>query len=61
MSAVALLERSPAPTDEEINQAMAGNICRCGMYGRIRKAIKSVAQTGVQQFDPALAEEVQNG
>ena len=61
MSAVALLERSPTPTDEEINQAMAGNICRCGMYGRIRKAIKTVAQAGVQQFDPTLTEEVHNG
>lgn len=61
MSAVALLERSPNPSDEEINQAMAGNICRCGMYGRIRKAIKTVAQSGVQQFDPAQAQEMQNG
>lgn len=61
MSAVALLERSPNPSDEEINKAMAGNICRCGMYSRIRKAIKSVAQSGVQQFDPAQVQEVQNG
>jgi len=61
MSAVALLERSPNPSDEEINQAMAGNICRCGMYGRIRKAIKTVAQSPVQQFDPAQVQEVQNG
>jgi len=61
MSAVALLERSPSPSDEEINEAMAGNICRCGMYTRIRKAIKTVAQSGVQQFDPAQAQEVQNG
>ncbi|MEP0201778.1 MAG: (2Fe-2S)-binding protein [Halioglobus sp.] len=61
MSAVALLERSPDPSDEEINQAMAGNICRCGMYGRIRTAIKTVAQSGVQQFDPAQVQEVQNG
>jgi aerobic-type carbon monoxide dehydrogenase small subunit (CoxS/CutS family) len=61
MSAAALLERSPNPSDEEISQAMAGNICRCGMYGRIRKAIRTVAQSGVQQFDPAQAQEVQNG
>ena len=61
MSAVALLERSPNPSDEEINQALAGNICRCGMYGRIRKAIQTVAQSPVQQFDPAQVQEVQNG
>ena len=61
MSAVALLERNPAPDDEAINQAMDGNICRCGMYGRIRKAIKSVA--GVEHFDPAkqAGEGVQHG
>lgn len=43
MAAVALLERNPDPTDEQINSAMAGNVCRCGMYGRIRKAIKTAA------------------
>ena len=58
MSAVALLERNPTPDDAAINAAMDGNICRCGMYGRIRKAIKSVA--GVAQFDPAT-EGVQHG
>ncbi|TFH47426.1 MAG: (2Fe-2S)-binding protein [Lysobacterales bacterium] len=44
MSAVALLERSPAPTDEEIDAAMSGNICRCGTYPRIRKAIHRAAE-----------------
>jgi aerobic-type carbon monoxide dehydrogenase small subunit (CoxS/CutS family) len=44
MSAVALLERSPAPTDEEIDLAMSGNICRCGTYPRIRKAIHRAAE-----------------
>jgi len=57
LSAVALLEQNPSPTDEQINAAMAGNICRCGMYSRIKAAIKQVA--GVQQFDPAV--EVANG
>jgi len=52
MSAVALLVGNPTPDDMAINAAMSGNICRCGMYGRIRKAIKSVA--GVQSFDPAV-------
>ncbi len=62
MSAVALLENNPNPDDEAIDQAMAGNICRCGMYGRIRKAIKVAAGGDVQMFDPAdLQEEVQHG
>ncbi|MDC1018295.1 (2Fe-2S)-binding protein [Pseudomonadales bacterium] len=60
MSAVALLENSPNPTDDEIDKAMTGNICRCGMYSRIRSAIKRVADSGVQIFDPA-SQEVQNG
>ena len=42
MSASALLDSNPSPTDAKIDAAMQGNICRCGMYGRIRKAIKSV-------------------
>lgn len=42
MSASALLDANPAPSDSEIDAAMQGNICRCGMYGRIRNAIKSV-------------------
>jgi len=42
MSASALLATNPNPTDAEIENAMQGNICRCGMYGRIRSAIKSV-------------------
>lgn len=61
MSAVALLDRSPSPTNEEINQAMSGNICRCGMYSRIRNAIKTVASSPVQVFDPQLGQEVRNG
>jgi len=44
MSAVALLRDTPNPTDEDINEAMAGNICRCGMYDRIRAAIKTAAR-----------------
>lgn len=43
MSAVALLERTPSPTDEEIDAAMSGNICRCGTYLRIREAIHRAA------------------
>ena len=52
MSAVALLESNPNPTDTEINQAMSGNVCRCGMYSRIRGAIKKVAAGEVAIYDP---------
>ena len=44
MSAVALLKKSPDPTDVEIHAAMNGNICRCGTYDRIRKAIHLAAK-----------------
>jgi isoquinoline 1-oxidoreductase alpha subunit len=43
MSATALLERNPAPTDQDIDAAMNGNICRCATYNRIRAAIKQAA------------------
>ena len=44
MNAAALLKANPNPTDEEIEAAMNGNICRCGTYTRIKKAIKAAAQ-----------------
>jgi isoquinoline 1-oxidoreductase alpha subunit len=44
MSAAALLEEKPSPTDRDIDDAMAGNVCRCGTYGRIRSAIKRAAE-----------------
>ena len=47
MSASALLSNNPNPTDADIDTAMQGNICRCGMYGRIRSAIKSVDSVGI--------------
>ncbi|MDN5210822.1 (2Fe-2S)-binding protein [Fulvivirgaceae bacterium BMA12] len=43
MNAVALLNENPNPSDEEIKNAMTGNICRCGTYIRIKQAIKKVA------------------
>ncbi len=46
MSAAALLARVPSPTDADIDQAMAGNICRCGTYQRIRAAIHRAARLG---------------
>ena len=44
MSAVALLSENPDPSDAEIESFMAGNICRCGMYSRIKAAIKTAAK-----------------
>ncbi len=46
LTAAALLERNPNPTDEDIDAAMAGVLCRCGTYPRIRKAIKRAAGEG---------------
>ena len=43
MQAAALLKQKPKPTDQDIDEAMAGNICRCGTYQRIRAAIKVAA------------------
>ena len=44
MSAAALLAKTPKPTDAEIDAAMSGNICRCGTYQRIRRAIHRAAR-----------------
>jgi isoquinoline 1-oxidoreductase subunit alpha len=44
MSAVALLRANPSPSDGDIDAALAGNICRCGTYARIRKAIHRAAE-----------------
>ncbi len=46
MAAAALLAKNPNPSDEQITQAMTGNLCRCGTYERIRKAIHRAASTG---------------
>ena len=45
MSAVALLTKNPAPTDAQIDEAMNGNLCRCGTYQRIREAVKMASAT----------------
>ncbi|WP_321829302.1 (2Fe-2S)-binding protein [Thalassovita sp.] len=45
MQAAALLAEIPNPTDEDIDDAMSGNLCRCGTYPRIRAAVKTAAQT----------------
>ncbi len=50
MAATALLKQNPRPSDDDIDAAMSGNICRCGTYTRIRAAIKQAASTqGVEQ------------
>jgi isoquinoline 1-oxidoreductase alpha subunit len=46
MQAAALLKQNPKPSDDEINTAMSGNICRCGCYQRIAEAVR-LAATGV--------------
>jgi isoquinoline 1-oxidoreductase alpha subunit len=46
MTASALLESNPNPSDEDIEATMSGNICRCGTYTRIKAAIKSAADSG---------------
>ncbi|MFL6447082.1 MAG: (2Fe-2S)-binding protein [Bryobacteraceae bacterium] len=46
MSAAALLAKTPKPTDAQIDEAMSGNLCRCGTYVRIREAIHKAAGTG---------------
>jgi isoquinoline 1-oxidoreductase alpha subunit len=56
MSACALLVRKAAPTDADIDEAMSGNICRCGSYPRIRAAIHSAAAS-VQAAQPASGKE----
>lgn len=46
MSAAALLRDTPSPSDEEIDSALAGNLCRCGTYARIRAAVHAAAEQG---------------
>jgi len=46
MSATALLAATPQPTDADIDAAMAGNVCRCGTYARIKEAIRLAAGPG---------------
>jgi aerobic-type carbon monoxide dehydrogenase small subunit (CoxS/CutS family) len=46
MAAAALLAKNPHPSEQDITTAMAGNICRCGTYDRIRRAIQRAANAG---------------
>jgi aerobic-type carbon monoxide dehydrogenase small subunit (CoxS/CutS family) len=48
VTAVALLKKKPRPVDADIDAAMSGNLCRCGTYGRIRRAIHTAAGKGVK-------------
>lgn len=58
MSAVSLLKNHPNPTDAEIESLMSGNICRCGTYPRIRKAIHRAAENSSAAIDESLFTEV---
>ena len=49
MSAVALLEANPAPTDDDIDSALSANLCRCGTYPRIRRAVHRAADAMVRK------------
>lgn len=53
MSASALLANAPEPTDEEIDRAMGGNLCRCATYGRIRKAVHRAVEIGAAKAPTA--------
>lgn len=48
MQAAALLKRNPSPSDEQVDEAMSGNLCRCGTYPRIRAAIRAAAGQEVE-------------
>jgi isoquinoline 1-oxidoreductase alpha subunit len=53
MRATALLDANPSPTDEQIDSAMSANICRCGTYNRIRKAVHNAADRRAANGRPA--------
>jgi aerobic-type carbon monoxide dehydrogenase small subunit (CoxS/CutS family) len=55
MSAAALLKQNPKPSDADIDVAMSGNICRCGTYPRIRKAIHKAAAIAAGQSGDSLS------
>jgi len=46
MTAAALLKKTPAPTDKDIDETMSASVCRCGTYGRMRRAIHRAARAG---------------
>ena len=48
MAATALLKSNPSPTDQEINEAMSGNLCRCGTYQRVRAAIRTATKRSAE-------------
>jgi len=60
MSAAALLAQNPQPTDADIDAAMAGNLCRCGTYTRIRAAIHSAVRQSVTANEPAVGPRVED-
>ena len=61
MAATALLRDNPTPSDQDIDNAMSGNICRCGTYPRIKKAIKQAAGNLSAERNSDLFKEVTYG
>jgi isoquinoline 1-oxidoreductase alpha subunit len=61
MSAVALLQKKPKPTDADIDDFMSGNICRCGTYQRIRKAIHRAAGEAAEKAKPPFKRRPEGG
>ena len=61
MSAVALLAKTPKPTDKDIDTAMNGNLCRCGTYLRIRQAIHKAADFATKNITKPTTETAQVG
>jgi aerobic-type carbon monoxide dehydrogenase small subunit (CoxS/CutS family) len=57
MAAAAMLARNPSPSDDDVDRAMSGNICRCGTYGRIRRAIHRAAEMLAAEPRPPAVEE----
>ena len=57
MSAAALIKKTPNPSDDDIDTAMSGNLCRCGTYPRIRAAIKTAALSLSEQLKKDTAEQ----
>jgi isoquinoline 1-oxidoreductase alpha subunit len=60
MSAAALLAEKPSITEEDVDRAMTGNLCRCGCYGRIKKAILAVADGAALAVDAAAPREARS-
>jgi isoquinoline 1-oxidoreductase alpha subunit len=61
MSAAALLAKNPHPTDKDIDNAMTGNLCRCGTYTRIRAAVHKASEMAIAGTPKSVASAARNG